>query len=64
MGQSLLGTNRIITMITIEITEDVSTKQDMVYLLEHIAKMIEEGYTSGYYPTWALSGEESLENEE
>lgn len=46
-------------MITITITEETYTKQDMVYVLERIKMLIEEGYTSGYGPAWQLSGEEN-----
>ena len=45
-------------MITISIEEEVDGKQDMAYLLKHIAGLIEDGCTSGVYPHWELLGEE------
>jgi hypothetical protein len=51
-------------MIYIDITESTNTKIDMADTLRRIAKMIEDGNTSGYYPTWELTGEEEPENEE
>jgi len=49
-------------MITIKITEEVKTYQDMVSLLEEIAIQIDRGCTSGYHPNWALIGEEEKED--
>lgn len=31
--------------------------------LEHIASLVEQGYTSGYYPNWSITIEED-ENDE
>ena len=45
-------------MITIKITEEVNTKQDMAYLLEHISTLVAQGYRCGYYPTWEIEGHE------
>lgn len=45
-------------MIKIEILEEVETKEDMVDLLNQIATMVKEGYTSGYHPGWRIEGEE------
>lgn len=50
-------------MITIEIKEEVYTKMEMVYLLEKISKMIDEGYSNGYYPIWKIIGEEESEED-
>jgi hypothetical protein len=36
------------------IREDNLDGQDMVEALRHIANLIEQGYTSGHYPTWEL----------
>ena len=44
-------------MLKIEITEDAADKTDMVELLRRIADLVEEGYTSGNYPDWKLTGE-------
>lgn len=41
-------------MISINITEEKNTPEEMVETLRHIANQIEQGYTSGYYPTWEL----------
>jgi len=38
----------------INITEEVSSTTDLINLLKHIAKLIDEGYTSGYYPHWSI----------
>jgi hypothetical protein len=45
-------------MITINITEEVTTQEDMSMLLEHIAGLIRSGFTSGREPDWFLKGEE------
>lgn len=45
-------------MLSIKIEETVKTRQDLVYLLEEIAKQVEKGNHSGYYPHWELQGEE------
>lgn len=45
-------------MISINIQEEKSTRQDMVYLLRHIANQIEQGITQGYYPHWNIEGKE------
>lgn len=45
-------------MITIEIDEETATHNDMVYVLERVLELIKQGYTSGYEPSWSLSGEE------
>lgn len=44
-------------MLRIKITEETRTVDDMVVLLQNILKQVEEGNTSGYYPTWSLDGE-------
>lgn len=49
-------------MITIEITEKVHTHHDVVLLLEEIQRLINEGFTSGYYPHWELKGDEEVED--
>lgn len=41
-------------MYTIEIHEEVKAKEDMIYLLEDIARSIRTGHTSGFNPTWNL----------
>lgn len=42
-------------MITIEITEEVGSNDELVRMLIHIADLIEKGYTSGYDPTWYIN---------
>lgn len=46
-------------MITIEIHEEVNTKEDMVYLLEEISRQIRSGNTSGFNPNWSLNESEA-----
>lgn len=41
-------------MIKIEILEEVADSMAMVDLLNHIATMVKQGYTSGFYPHWAI----------
>lgn len=50
-------------MLSIEITEETRTADDMAGLLRRIADMLEEGYTSGFGPDFNLSGEEEAEEE-
>ena len=38
----------------INITEEVYSTTELVTLLEHITKQIDEGYTNGYYPHWNI----------
>lgn len=40
--------------VTAWIREDNLEGQDMSEALRKIADMIDEGYTSGHYPTWEL----------
>ena len=42
-------------MITIEITEEVGSNDELVRMLRHIADLIEQGNTSGYDPTWTIN---------
>jgi hypothetical protein len=44
-------------MIKIDIKHETSTPEQMVETLRHIANQIEEGYTSGYYPTWDMTNQ-------
>jgi hypothetical protein len=48
-------------MISINITEETSTNDNMASLLRRIADLIDEGYTSGYEPDWDLFGQEELD---
>jgi hypothetical protein len=48
-------------MITINITEETETKDNMVYVLELISKQISNGNTSGVNPSWEIEGEEEAE---
>jgi hypothetical protein len=41
-------------MKKIVITEEVETTTEIVRLLEHISKLVDEGYTQGYYPHWKI----------
>lgn len=50
-------------MLSIEITEQVATKDDLGVLLRRIADMIDEGYHSGYDPEWSISGGEEDNND-
>lgn len=44
--------------VSIEIEEAVDTLEDMIDMLEEIAKLIENGCTSGYNPDWSIIGYE------
>lgn len=45
-------------MVTIEISEETDTTEDMTVVLERIIELIRQGYKSGYEPTWSISDEE------
>lgn len=45
-------------MITIEIDEETHTVQDMVYCLNEIARLLEQGCKAGYTPSFTISGDE------
>lgn len=45
-------------MLTIVITQETKTADQMAEVLERVARLIREGYTSGQEPAWHLSGEE------
>lgn len=45
--------------LSLTISEDFDTADELLEALEHIAALISDGYTSGYHPGWQLSGEES-----
>lgn len=53
-------------MITITINEEACNRSEMADALREIAKRIDNGNTSGYYPTFQLQGEEEddIDNEE
>lgn len=38
----------------IVIHESVESNEDLADLLRRLADMVEEGYTSGYYPAWEI----------
>jgi len=44
-------------MLTIEISEETATPEDMATALRRIADLLDQGYTSGIEPGWSLSGE-------
>ena len=44
--------------IPVVFTARADDEADLPELLRHVAGMIEEGYTSGYQPTWDVSEEE------
>jgi hypothetical protein len=50
-------------MITIEITEEVGSNDEVVTMLRHIANLIEQGNTSGFYPTWTINDPSNREFE-
>jgi len=50
-------------MLKIEISEEVKTSEDMITVLERIAELVKQGYTSGYDPDWKLTGEEEINYE-
>lgn len=41
-------------MIRIEISEEAADTADMVDLLNRIATLVKDGYTSGYGPRWEI----------
>jgi hypothetical protein len=41
----------------IDIAEPVETPDEAADLLEEIARLIREGYTSGFHPAWSLDEE-------
>ena len=43
--------------ISISIPETTDSPENMAELLRSIATMIDEGYTSGYYPHWKIESE-------
>lgn len=45
--------------MTIEITEIVDNESAMVDLLNHISELVEQGFTSGYYPHWKITKEDT-----
>lgn len=51
-------------MVTIKIHQQEDSANDMAHCLRHIAKLIEEGYTSGCGPSWELEGEDEPEEDE
>lgn len=52
-------------MRTIEINEETRTGEEIAEVLDRVAELIREGYTSGYEPSWELVGiEEDEETEE
>lgn len=40
------------------IYDSVETEQDLVHLLNEIARLIENGNTSGHYPGWEIIEDE------
>ena len=40
--------------VTAWIREDNLDGHDMAEALRHIANLLDEGYTSGHYPTWEI----------
>ena len=40
--------------VTVWIREDNLDGQDMAEALRHIADLLDQGYTSGHYPTWEI----------
>lgn len=53
-------------MLKITIHDECKTPEDMADVLDRIAELLREGYTSGYYPGWGLNGtvEEPPEEDE
>lgn len=50
-------------MRQIHIGDSVNTVDDLPDLLRRIAKLIEDGYKSGYYPHWTITGDDEFNNE-
>lgn len=51
------------TTYSINIQEDVESPEVLAELLRSIADLIDEGYQSGYYPTWDITRNEEDENQ-
>lgn len=51
-------------MIRIEISEETETRDGMVYVLEEVARQMNQGITSGIEPSWSLEGEEEEQHED
>lgn len=49
-------------MVTITIDE-ADNNSEMADKLRHIADLIDEGYSSGAYPDWQLTGEQQFTEE-
>ena len=45
-------------MITISISEEVENMDDLSMMLQHIADMVDKGYTIGFTPNYEVFGEE------
>lgn len=39
------------------IDEEVDNSNELTTLLEYVQRLVDEGYTSGYYPHWHLEEE-------
>jgi hypothetical protein len=50
-------------MLSIEITEQVATRDDLSLILRGIADMIAMGHDSGFHPEWSISGDEEENND-
>ncbi len=48
-------------MRTIEINQDQTTDNDIAYYLEEVARLINEGFTSG--EGWKITGEEERQED-
>jgi len=50
-------------MKKIKIYEEFANTDEMANTLQTISDLIEEGYTSGYYPAWAIYETNDEEND-
>lgn len=47
-----------VTYYSINVKESAESVSALADLLRHIASQLDEGYTSGYYPTWEMETDE------
>lgn len=42
------------TVYKLTIEEELENKQDFIYVVQEVARQIEQGYTSGIDPSWDI----------
>lgn len=46
-------------MLTINITEEFKSQEDLSNAIREIARLLDNGYTAGHNPNWTISHSES-----